>query len=241
MDKGDSLGMNATHTAAALAAMIVMMGVGGVQARSEQILVNASTDQGRQWSALTTNEVSLDWDWNWASGSVLAQLTITGTNGTMTTNFTSDTSSYVWRPFSTAIPSAEDVYDVSLTFFNATNGVVSTQTAQLAVVLDPFGQATIDLAATSRGKVKDTLVVPYDKVWTNSALHQAVSSLVINQSSMVKTNTFATASGYYGWKVKNSDWSFGQLDLALSYSSSLAVQWTASLFFAPYASLISLR
>lgn len=185
---------------------------------SDSILVDGTSD-AKHWETVFTNSVPLRW--NWAANAVRAELMIAGMNGTMTTNFTATVSNYVWRAFETDFPSSEDVYDLTLDFFDNEEVLVEARTSRLAVVVGAFNSATVDTVETSRTwpKVKATAIIPYDAAWAGASNTVGPQVVIAKAGGAVQTNAFGNTSGYYGWKLRNSGWGYGTFNLTLSYAS----------------------
>jgi len=72
-------------------------------------------------------------------------------------------------------------------------------------------------------------VIPYDASYSETATNAVSTQLVIaKQGGAVQTNVFADVAGYYGWKIKRSNWGYGTFDLALAFPGMTNV-WTAEL------------
>jgi len=185
---------------------------------SDSILVDGTSD-AKHWQTVFTNEVPLRW--NWAANAVRAELTIAGMTGTITTNFTQTVSNYVWRAFQTDVPSSEDVYDLTLNFFDNGEALVEAWTGRLAVVAGAFNSAAVDAVETSRTwpKVKTTAIIPYDAAWAGASNTVGPQVVIAKAGGAVQTNAFENTSGYYGWKLRNSGWGYGTFNLTLSFAS----------------------
>jgi hypothetical protein len=210
------------------AALAIGAGQGWTGTFSTPVLVDA-TCRSRHWQAVCTNEVALRL--NWPSGSTQAKLEIAGMNGSLATNVDSTVSNVVWRAFASDAPATEDVYDLTLTFYTNGTAVAEVQSGRVAVVKGAFGAAQVDAVAASRSwsKVKTNAVIPYDALWAADGTNAVSSQLVIAKTDgAVQTNVCTDTSGYMGWKIKNSGWSYGTFDLALSFAGTTNV-WTAEL------------
>jgi len=206
------------------------VGTGPIQAVtvSSPVRVDA-TCRSRHWQAVCTNEVALRL--NWPSGSTQAKLEIAGMDGAFATNVTSEVSNVLWRAFASDAPATEDVYDLTLTFYTNGMTVAEVQSGRVAVVNGAFGAAQVDAVADSRSwtKVKANAVIPYDAMWAVDGTNAVVSQLVIAKATgVVQTNAFADASGYMGWKLRNSGWGYGAFGLGLTFSG-VTNEWTAEL------------
>lgn len=192
---------------------------------SDAILID-TVSGSKHWQTVFTNEVSLRW--NWATNTVRAELVIAGMNGTVTTNFIPSVSNYVWRTFETAVPSAEDIYDLTLRFFASGDGLVEAWTGRLAVVSGAFGGTAVDAVGTSPAwsKVKGTAILPYDATWTGASNAVNPQIVIAKVGGAVQTNAFANTAGYCGWKLRNSGWGYGTFDLTLSFAS-VTNEWSA--------------
>jgi hypothetical protein len=220
--------MNRASAAAALTAAAVMMGAGTTGATSAPIQVDTSPGLSRHWRTVFTNEVALRWDWNAAAA--YAELKIEGMNGSFTSNFTEVTSNCLWRAFASRSPSSEDVYDLTLTFYGSGNTAVGALTSRLAVVTGAFGPTAVtpNPAVRSWTAVRDNVVIPYDAGWTAATADAARSQLVIDKSGgTTKTCALPDAGGYFGWKIKRSDWGYGTFSLTLTFPGTEG-EWDAT-------------
>ena len=221
--------MKTTSAAAVLTAAAVAMGAQMAGAVSETVPLFVAPQLNRGWSTVFTNEVPLKWNWNAAA--THAELEIAGMNGGVTTNFTTAVSNWVWQAFASGVPAAEDVYDLTLTFYNAGEVVVGVQTSRLAVVKGAFGEASVDPGPSDRKwtSIRENSAIPYDAGWAESTAAATNSRLVIAKvGGSTKTNALADASGYYGWKIKRSDWGYGTFRLALTFPGTEG-EWDAAL------------
>jgi hypothetical protein len=210
--------------AAVLAVALAMCGT-RVLALSEPVLVNTSPRQDRRWETVFTNEVPLRWEWD--AGAARARLEITGINSAFSTNFTVATSEFLWRAFPSGAPAAEDVYDLTLTFFAAGGTAVKTMTARLAVVEGAFGGTVVnaDNDSPAWGRVKGNVVIPYDAAWYEAA-GAAETRLVIGKAGVpVQTNMFDRASGFAGWKLIGGGWGYGTFGLSLAFPGTAAERY----------------
>jgi len=220
--------MNAANSLAALAVTAVMMGAETSGATSAPIQVDTSPGYSRHWRTVFTNEVPLRWNWNAAA--THAELDIKGMNASFTTNFTEVASNCLWRVFTSPAPSAEDVYDLTLTFYSGADSVVGVQTSRLAVVTAAFGRTAVIPSPTARvwTTVRDNVVIPYDAGWAAATVAATNSQLVIaKMGGSTQTNGMPDAAGYYGWKLKNSGWGYGTFNLALTFCG-MAGEWDAT-------------
>jgi len=203
-------------------------GIAGIVSAPAEI--NTSPSDNRHWSTVFTNEVPLTWDW--ATNAATARLEITGMNRSLVTNFTEIATSWLWQAFDSGVPAAEDVYDLTLTFYTSSSAVAGAITSRLAVVTGAFGKAAVDSQPGSKtwGKVSGNVVIPYDANWTNATADAATGRLVIEKpGGVAQTNELADASGYFGWKVKRSAWGYGIFGLALAFPGTATNQWGATL------------
>lgn len=203
---------------AALAAAAVMTVPSAWAVSSDSVFVDG-TSEAKHWETVFTNSVPLRW--NWATNAIRAELTITGMTGTLTTNFTRIASNYMWRAFQTDVPSSEDVYDLTLKFFDNGEVLVEAWTSRLAVVTGAFNGAAVDTVETSRTwpKVKATAIVPYDAAWTGTSNAVGPQVVIAKVGGTVQTNVFGSTSGYYGWKLRNNGWGYGTFNLTLSFAN----------------------
>jgi len=235
--------MKVTGTWMVLAAAAMILGAERAGAVSPPIMVNTSPAYGRHWMTVFTNDVNLVWDWS--TNAAKARLDITGMGGLFTTNFTKAVSSnYLWRAFASDVPAAEDVYNLTLTFYTAGDVLVEALTSRLAVVTGAFGAAAVnaDTNSPAWSRVKANVVLPYDAAFAPAATNAVTAQLVIAQEAgKVQTNAFADASGYVGWKIKNNGWGYGTFDLTLTFPGTVATALTAELMRPLDGSAISLR
>ena len=220
--------MNTRCAMAAWAVLALAMNVNAAETRSEPVIVNTLPTHNRCWATVFTNEVQLTWNWN--ANATSAQLNIAGMNGIITTNFTSATTTWLWQAFASDVPAAEDVYDLTLTFYASGGAVVGALTSQLAVVTGAFRAAAVDPVPTSGtwDKVSRNVVIPYDAAWTNVSSGAASASLMITNDGRSQTNALADADGYFGWKVKRNGWGYGTFALSLTFPGT-AGEWSAEL------------
>ncbi|MDX9867533.1 MAG: hypothetical protein RBT78_06370 [Kiritimatiellia bacterium] len=220
---------NAHRFAAVLAVVVAMRGGAESPAPfTEPVLVNTDC-RSKEWMTVHTHAVPLRWDWN--TNATHAALEITGMNGGYTTNFISITSNHLWQAFASSVPSAEDVYDLTLTFFGSGNDIVGAMTSRLAVVFGAFGGTAVDPveASTTWSKVRENAVIPYDAAWTNATAGAGSSMLTIAKpDGNVQTCLFADTAGYQGWKLRGGGWGYGTFNLLLTFPGT-NVQWAADL------------
>ena len=221
--------MKTTSAAAVLTAAALSAGT-AIAVSEPPVSVDAFPGRdNRHWTTVYTNEVPLRWEWN--TNAANAQLAIIGMNGAAVTNFASATSNWVWRAFASNVPATEDVYTLTLTFYNGGGAVVGAMTSRLAVVTGAFGQTPVDPVVDSKtwAKVKENVVILYDAGWAESTAAAANSRLVIAKTGgAAQTNALTDASGYYGWKIKRSDWEYGAFNLALTFPGRVG-EWDATL------------
>ncbi len=208
----------------------VMLGLSNIFADfTEPVLVDADCS-GRHWGTLYTNEVQLSWNWDVANA-VKATLNIEGMTGSISTNFTVATSNWIWTVSETQVPSVEDVYDLTLSFYDAGDVMLYAQTSQLALVTGSFGAITVDTAvdSTSWIRVNGDVVIPYDAAWLTDSTSNGLPQIVIAKTGgLVETNSLPDFCGYMGWKLQNSIWGYGTFDLSLTFDGS-SEDWTAFL------------
>lgn len=222
--------MNIRAGKLALAATaIILSGTAALSLDSAPVLVDAAY-RNKHWSTLYTNAVPLTWDWNTNAAS--ATLAISGMGGTVSTNFATVTSNCLWRVSETAVPTAEDVYDLTLTFYAAGGAAVGALTSRLAVVTGAFGQTPVNPVVGSRSwsQVKSDVVIPYDVSWPEAPTNATATTqfVIAKNGGAVETNTYANVAGYTGWKFVHSNWGYGTFGLTLSFPGSTNV-WTAEL------------
>ncbi len=222
--------------------VVVMMVAEMAGAVSATIQVETSPcSDNRRWSTVFTNAVPLHW--NWVENATHAELKILGMNGSITKNFTTASSNWVWSTFASDIPAVEDVYDLTLTFYNDSDVKLGVSTAHLAVVTGAFGETPVYPSPSDPKwvKVRDNVVIPYDAAWTNATMAATSSRLVIAKNGgLTQTNLLADASGYYGWKLMHSDWGYGTFDLTLAFLEAEG-EWNATLTRDPNGMLIIVK
>lgn len=191
--------------------------------------VNTLPCRNRCWSTVFTNHVLLSWKWQDSATS--ATLEIAGMDGTVSANFQSVTTEYLWTAFASGTPAAEDAYDLRLTFYNG-GAAIGGLTSRLAVVTGAFGETAVnaDAASTAWNKVAHNVVIPYDKGWTNASASAISAALDIEKAGGASaTADLPDASGYYGWKVRNNGWGYGTFSLTLAFPGT-DTQWAAELY-----------
>ena len=210
--------------------LAVTVGIAATSALfTEPVLVDA-VRAGRHWGTVYTNAVPLSWNWD-ATNAVRVSLNIDGMNSTSSTNFTVATSNWLWQVSETDVPGTEDVYNLTLTFYSASDAVVGAMTSRLAVVTGSFGETSVDPVAGSRAwtQVKSNVVIPYNASWSADGTNAVSSQIVIAKiGGTVQTNAFTDASGYMGWKVRSSGWGYGTFDLSLTFAGATNM-WMAEL------------
>ncbi len=196
---------------------------------SKPIQVESSPcSDNRRWETVFTNEVPLRWDWGLSA--TRARLEMLGMNTSFVTNFTRETTTYVWHPFSTAFSSAEDVYDLRLTFYDANDAVENALTSRLAVVTGAFGKTVVDTRPMEKGwgRSKENRVVPYDAYWTEETAHATNACLLVAiKRNETQTNFLNEISGYYGCKLTCSESEGGTVRLALTFSNTSEEKFTS--------------
>ncbi|MDD4017493.1 MAG: hypothetical protein PHV28_06060 [Kiritimatiellae bacterium] len=216
--------------AAAVLTAAVIMGARCSFALSAPVPVNTSQSQNRRWETVFTNEIPLRWDWNTAAAN--ARLEITGMSAAFSTNFTVATSNYLWRAFPAGTPPAEDVYDLTLTFY-AVGGetVLGALTSRLAVVGGAFGEAGVISSpeGISWPSIRDNAVIPYDIGWAGEAAAAAQGRLVIAKDGGTPQTNALWAAGYHGWKIKRGGWGYGAFNLTLTFPGTVTNEWDAVL------------
>jgi hypothetical protein len=231
--------MNRASAAAVLSAATMILGAGGAGAVSEPTQIFFAPQMNRLWTTVFTNEVLLRW--TWATNATRAQLDIVGMNRTFTWDFNGVTSNSLWTVFTGTSPAEEDTYDLTLTFYNASETVVNVLTSRLAIVKGAFGAVQVDPgpADTKWGKITDNAVIPYDADWTAATSGARTSQLVIaKEGGSTQTSMLPDASGYVGWKIKESGWGFGTFNLALTFPGTVEDGWTAVLTRNPGGTMI---
>ncbi len=223
-----------------LSAIAAGVGLGWAGTFSSAVLVDA-TNRDRHWQTVCTNEISLRLDW--PSESTRASLAIEGMNASFGTNVTSAVSNVLWRAFASGVPSSEDVYDLTLTFYTNGTMVADVQSGRVAVVKGAFGSVSVDAVAGSRSwwKIASSAVIPYDALWAENGTNVSASQIVIAKSGGgIQTNAFADASGYWGWKLRNSGWGYGTFGLTLTFAN-VTNAWTADVFRPLDGTTVSVR
>ncbi|MDD4018786.1 MAG: FecR family protein [Kiritimatiellae bacterium] len=234
--------MKKTNAASVLAAAAIAGGAGMSPAVSVPVAINTSPTRNARWSEVCTNEVPLAWEWK--TNAANAQLKIAGMNGTFTADFPSAASNYLWQASASTVPSAEDVYDLTLTFYGGGGAVVGAMTSRLAVVTGAFGETAVVPAPVNVPwpKVKENAVIAYDAGWAEATAGAVTGQLVIAKAGgLTQTSALADASGYFGWKVKRSDWGYGTFNLALTFPGMESNAWDATLVRVPEGFMFSVR
>lgn len=234
----ETMSMTTKSTLALVAAGAIMATGTGASASSAPIRVETAISQQRHWSTVFTNEVPLRWVW--PSGATSVDLGIAGLTTTFTTNMNVSTSNYVWKVFTGAVPSVDDLYTLTLTFKNGAS-TVNVQTSQLAVVKAAFGPTAVSTDYTETKlwtKAKSTMVIPYDATWTAATVGAATSQLLITRGGMSDVTYPLVASGYHGWNIEKGGWGFGTFNVALTFPGIAGAQWPASLIRTPMGTMI---
>jgi len=238
--KKEAASMSTTRAAAVLAAAVIM-GAKSSPALSDPVFVNTSPSQNRRWEAVCTNTVPLRWEWN--TNAANARLEIVGMNAAFATNFTAATSNYLWQAFPSATPLVEDLYELTLTFKAGGGAVVGAVTSRLAVVKDTFGTAGV--ISTPEGapwpNVRENVLIPYDAGWTEATSGAVTSRIVISRAGITLTNALSNPAGYYGWRLKRSDWGYGTFNLALTFPGTVTNAWDATLTRLPEGFIFSVK
>ncbi len=233
--------MKTILSAAMMCAAFALM-AGGTQfppAHAAPVCIDTDL-RSKHWMTAFTNEIPLVWEW--PENAVRAELTLIGVNSSSTMNFSPDTSSFLWRiPRPTA--TAEEVYELSLLFYDAQNAKVDELTSRLAVVAGAFGPVTVDAVpeSASWSRLASHAVIPYDAAWsddTNGALSSELSISKIDRPT--QTHELASPAGYIGWKLAGSEWGYGSFALALTFPNTEG-GWNAILWRTPSGSLLSVR
>lgn len=240
IEKQEALSMNTKNAAAVLAAAAsITLGVETVWSVSTPVKVNTAPTENRLWETIYTNDVNLAWHWPDDAASV--SLMISGMEGTvLTTNFAAGVSSYQWQVFPTDKPAEEDIYDLILTFYDDSSMVLDIQSSRLAAVAGAFGGISVDTGPSDSkwSKVRGNVVLPYDAAWKETTTYATSAQLVIDkQDGSVQSNMLSEASGYFGWKLKNSEWGYGAFDLSLNFPGT-EDGWNATLQRVPEGSII---
>lgn len=236
--------MKRINTAVSLiSAGLFLTGTGAFAAPSAAVLVDGNL-RGARWTTVFTNAVDLSVAWDWQTNATVATLDITGMNGAITTNlYKNATSNWLWQVFSSDVPAVEDVYDLTLTFKKDGGVVVGALTSRLAVVKGAFGGAAVNAVPDNPSwtRVKENAVIPYDALFSGTATNAVSAQLAIaKRGGAAQTNVLAGVAGYYGWKIRNSDWGYGLFDLALAFPG-MTNEWTAALMRLPDGFMFSVR
>ena len=230
-----------TTKVAMMAAAALFMGSETSSGTSLPVRIDTSPVHNLNWMTLFTNEVPLRWEW--PDTATAAELTVTGMRESFVTNFTSETTNLLWRPFTTALPREEEVYALTLSFFDSGEKEVQTLTAKLVALAGAFGAVPVDPGPSDRrwGKVKANAVIPYDATWTAATADAAASRLVIAKTGGA-TQEYLTgdASGYFGWKLVNGDWGYGVFALTLDFPGFDGT-WEAALAYMPGGTMLTVR
>ncbi len=115
---------------------------------------------------------------------------------------------------------------------------------RLAVVAGAYGGIRVDPdpASTAWPKVKENAVIPYDSGWAEATYGAATSRLVIaKQNGLTQTNVLVSSGGYFGWKLKQSQWGYGTFNLALAFPGTVTNEWEAALARVPEGFLFGVR
>ena len=232
--------MNTRYAMAAWAALALTVNANAAETRSQPVMIYTAPTHNRCWATVFTNEVQLTW--NWPTNAVGAQLAISGMNGTLTTNFHSSETGFLWRPFAPGVPSTEDVYALRMTFLTEADSVAGAMTSHLAVVKGAFRAAEMDPVPASGtwGRVSQNAVIPYDAAWTNVSAGATSAWLTVSNGGASRTNALADICGYVGWKVKRDGWGYGIFALSLSFSGAVNL-WNAELFRPMDGTVVSVR
>lgn len=231
--------MSKINTFAALAAVMVCSAATVCRAETGTADLATMTDSW-MWRTLFTNTVPLTW--TWPNGSTTAQLVISGMNSvTQTVSLAAPESNYTWTVFSTALPAREEVYQLRLTFYEA-SAVSEAYTSRLAVVAGAFGATPVKADTASRAwrKLRDDTVIPYASGWANDNASGSAAQLAIVGPKRTESLRFDGPLGYYGLKLTDSAWGFGTFNLTLSPAGAAGTQ-TATLFRSADGSVISLE
>jgi len=231
-----------TGATAVLAAAVVTLGTGVGSATSESVLVDTSPVHNRRWMTVYTNEVPLSWDW--MDRASHAKFAISGMNSAFATNFTGITTNWLWRAFASDKPSSEDVYELSLVFYDNGDTIVGSLTSRLAVVKSAFGGGPVDPrpVSTRWQRIKTNVVLPYDADWTEASSGAERGQVVIAKvGGTIQTNALPDGGGYFGWQFVQRGWGYGTFNLALSFPETVTNEWDATLVRLPDGVMISVK
>jgi len=234
--------MKKSGAASVWAAASVMLGAEGASALSNEIMVNTSLTQNQRWEAVMTNEVTLAWDWHPQAQE--AELSITGMQTAWHVPLAKDTTSYLWHVCETAPPTAEDVFDLRLTFYADGGAVVGALTSRVALVKGAFGQAEVNAspAGTAWNRVRTDVVIPYDAGWTAATADATNAVLTIaREGGAARDMPLTPACGFFGWKLRHSDWGYGTFALSLAFPETVPDVWDALLIRLADGTLIKMR
>ena len=233
--------MRKGSVAAVAAASALITGAGASSGSSLPLRIDTSPVHNLNWSTLFDNEVPLQWEW--PDGAASATLTVTGMRGSFVTNFPPETTGCVWSPFAAAVPREEEVYELTLSFFDSGENEVETLDAKLAAVAGAFGAVEVDTGLSDRrwGKVKTNAVIPYDAAWAEATADAAASRIVIEKAGgAAQEYLTGDASGYFGWKLLNSGWGYGVFALTLDFPGFDGA-WEATLEYIPGGTILKVR
>ncbi|NLG02113.1 MAG: FecR domain-containing protein [Lentisphaerae bacterium] len=238
----EEITMKTSGAASVWAAAAVMLGTEGVSALSNEIMVNTSLTQNQRWEAVRTNEVTLAWDWHPQAKE--AELSITGMSATLIEPFTEVTSNYLWRVCESMLPSLEDVFELQLTFYADGGAVVGALTSRVALVKGALGQTEVNASPTGTAwnRVKTDVVIPYDAGWAEATADAGSALLTIAKAGgSTKDFTLAPACGFFGWKLRHSEWGYGTFALSLAFPETVPDVWDAMLVRLTDGTLIKMR
>ena len=218
-----------------------VMNVEPTNAVSDPVQVYFSPTKNRLWSTICSNEVALRWEW--PPEAVFAQLEINAMNDSLIVDFNEVTTNYLWHVFSGSIPRAEDVYNLTLTFYVNGHAMEETLSSKLAVVKGAYGMTTVDFGPSDRrwGRVRDNVVIPYDARWLETTASANNSLFAISKRGGLQvSNVLERADGWVGWDVKNGSWGYGTFDL-LSAFPGYEDEWTATLVRVTDGTVLTVR
>jgi len=229
-------------TTAAVLAAASLMGAETVSGSSAPIRVDTAVAYNRHWSTLFTNEVELTW--HWPAAAVRARLEAVGMNAAAAADLTPETAGYRLRALEGVMPAAEEVIDLTLTFYRGDDSVAETLTARLAIVKAAFGAGAVDTGPDNKNwaRVRENAVIPYDAGWAEATDGASASRLEIAKvGGMTQTRDGGEASGYTGWKIRDSGWRYGTFNLLLTFPGTVAEGWSATVFRVPGGTVFSMR
>jgi len=224
----------------AAVAAVMTLGMGGGAAGSTAVPVNTSPRENRLWETIQTN--TLDLAWRWREDADTARLTIAEMGGpVLETNLTRAVSNVLWQVPGTQ--TTEELYELVLTFYDGDSAVVGAQTSRLARIATAQGTIRVDAdpGETQWRRIKQNAVIPYDAGWTAATDGAVTGRLAIARTGLSRTFNLPDPAGYFGWRVKGSDWGYGTFSLALDFPGTVTNTWDAVLIRIADGTLIQMH